>query len=269
MDSVPNLEYLELMVTTVKQINSTKPTKLRKLKIVKSSVDVHQNFSQSKCPQLEWIDLRLLETTESQFEFSHPNLQHLLVQESNIQCVFPTPLPHLRSLSLIDCVSCTTLELPELSRLQRLVVQGIPISFLTLPDLPSLHHLDLSLTEIQSIDLSRTPNVLHIELQHSKIETLDCTVATSLVFLSVHGTPLKTLTGLPSTVEILMAHKTELVQKPSLSSAKYVTFADDTENRWSDLTNMIEYLEKEWWIRAGEQYEDHMLQPLKHHFGSC
>ena len=77
LDKHPDLEHLELMVTTVKQIHSTKPTKIRRLNIVKSPVDVHQIFSDSQCPQLESISLRLLQTTNSQFAFAHPNLHHL------------------------------------------------------------------------------------------------------------------------------------------------------------------------------------------------
>ena len=203
LDKLSDLEHLELMVTTVKQIHSTTPTKIRRVNIVKSPVDVHLVFSESQCPHLESIDLRLLQTTESQFALTHPNLQYLSVQESDIQCVFPIPLPHLDSLSLIDCVSCTTLELPELPKLQRLVVQGIPIPVLDLPD--------LQISVIQSIphdSIARSRSYSdneHLELQHSKIETLDCTDAISL-FLSVHGTS----PYADRSVIGVMVHQTEL-----------------------------------------------------------
>ena len=271
LDTLPNLESLELMTTTVNGgIQCSKEhVSLRGLTLDNSAVSFAETFTPVQVPMLEDIKIRLFDGTGKTFSFGYPKLRRIEIKESNLQCVFPTTLPHLECLSLIDCAHCKVIELPEMPCLSRLRVQGVPVDVLDLPELPALFHLDLSLTNIDRLNLSKVPNVRHLELQHTKLESLDCTAASSLRFLSVHGTPLKQLIGLSSSVEVLMLHQTELTKKPTLEAVQYLTFGETTDNNWPKLQKMIEYLEQKMWIRAGENYNESMLEPLKYHFGSC
>ena len=271
LDELPNLVSLELVTTKVKdgiQITDVHPS-LRTLRLENSTVNFEDTFKYENCPQLERIQIHVLRGTDIHFQFKHPHLRHIEIRESNLKFVFPVPLRRLETLSLIDCENCTTLQLPTAPVLNRLVVQGLPIGVLELSDLPTLLHLDLSLTDIQSIDLSRIPNVEHIELQHSQIESLDCSPLSSLRFLSAHSTPLHSLFGLAESVQVLMLHQTNLKDKPAGKTLRYLSCLDTTESNWEELQDTIESLQKMDWMQAGKKYDFTMLEPLKHHFGTC
>ena len=107
-------------------------------------------------------------------------------KEQIFQCISNT-VAHLDSLRLIDCVSCTKLELPSCPSFNDWWCK-VPFQFWILPNLPSLHHLIYPSRRFnRSTQSTRISSILNFNTQRLD---LDCTAMTSLVFLSIHGTPL-------------------------------------------------------------------------------